>query len=105
MYTTREYTRLAGIRCEDVTITPNKEFKAFEGDYIVTCYANIKNTETDEVIILKPGDRIKGIGNVVKKNHTIEEMNQIHEKFIDDSIKEAMQKPKPRRKRKVTDGI
>ncbi len=79
MYTTREYTRLVGNGCEDVTITPNKEFKAFEGDYTVTCYANIKNTETDEVIILKPGDKIKGIGRVVK--------------------------PKPMRKRKVTDGI
>ena len=77
MFTTREYTRLVGNGCGDVTITPNKEFKAFEGDYTVTCYANIKNTETDEFIILKPGDKIKGIGKVEK----------------------------PKRKRKVNDGI
>ena len=80
MYTTREYTRLAGNGCNDVTIKPNVEFKAFEGDYTVTCYALIKDTESDEVIILKPGDKIKGIGKVVK--------------------------PKPKRKKKVvTDGV
>ena len=76
-YTTREYTRLIGNSCDDVTITPNTEFKAFEGDYTVTCYALIKDTESDEVIILKPGDKIKGVGKVVK--------------------------PKPKRKRKVSD--
>ncbi len=66
MYTTREYTRLVGNGCDDVTIKPNVEFKAFEGNYTVTSYARIKDTESDEVIILKPGDKIKGVGKVVK---------------------------------------
>ena len=66
MYSTREYTRLVGNGCDDVTIKPNVEFKAFEGDYTVTSYALIKDTESDEVIILKPGDKIKGVGKVVK---------------------------------------
>ena len=65
-YTTREYTRLVGNGCEDVTIKPNVEFKSFEGDYTVTSYARIRNTESDEIITLKPGDRIKGVGMVVK---------------------------------------
>ncbi len=126
MYTTREYTLLKGDGCDDVTIKPNTEFKAFEGDYTVTCYANIKNTETDEVIILKPGDKIKGISKVIKLDKAptatqIKKEQEEHDKRsidmhsveLDKSVEEFVQKaeeflkkeavkPKPRRKRKVS---
>ena len=77
MLVTREYTRLFSTDGEDRLIKPNIEFAPFEGEYTVGSYARIRDTETGEIITLLPGQKITGIGTV--------------------------EKPKPKRKRKVKD--
>ena len=104
MYTTREYTRLIGNGCDDVTINPNTEFKAFEGDYTVTCYALIKDTESDEVIILKPGDKVKGVGKIESGKFYNEQVKEAFEKSIE-KLEKAVVKRKPRKRKVKKDGI
>ena len=66
MFTTKEYSRLTGIDCEDVTLIPYESFEAFEGNYKVMSSAFILNVETKETIRLNPGQVITGIGTVKK---------------------------------------
>lgn len=79
MLTTREYTRLYAPDGSSRDIKPNVEFEPFEGEYTVGSYARIRDTETDEIITLLPGQKITSVGTVAK--------------------------PKPKRKRKVKNDI
>ncbi len=77
MLVTREYTMLYSKDGNHLKILPNVEFKPFEGNYTVGSYARIRDSETGEITTLRPGQEITGIGKV--------------------------EKPKPKRKRKVKD--
>ena len=66
MLTTKEYTLLLGNGCDDVKILPNTPIEPFEGDYTVTAYARLVDDETKEIVMLHPGQKIKGVGTVEK---------------------------------------
>ena len=82
MLITKEFTLLYGQGCEDRRIIPGIPFEPFEGEYIVSAYARIRDKETGEIITLTPGERISGVGKVEKQ----------------EPIKAE---PKPKRKKKV----
>lgn len=79
MLVTKEYSLLLGQDCEDKRILPGTPFEPFEGKYIVSSYARIKDEESGDVYVIKPGDKITGVGVVEKP------------------------KPKPKARRKVKD--
>ena len=84
MLITKEFSLLYGQDCEDKRIVPGTPFEPFEGNYIVSAYARIRDEETGEIITLTPGQRITGVGKVPAKTE---------------------EKPKPKRKRKVKDDV
>ena len=67
MYRTNEYTVLIGEK-SNITIFPNIEFYPFEGEYTVSNFARVVNTETKEVFELMPGQKLNGLGKVKKRS-------------------------------------
>lgn len=111
MLTTREYTRLYAPDGSTIAIKPNVEFEPFEGNYTVGSYARIRDTETDEIITLLPGQKITSVGTVAKP---ILQRLYLPQETIDEYIKivrqsrvkvEEKPKPKTRRRRKVKNDI
>ncbi len=82
-YITNEYTVLASLNGgKDVKILPNTPFEAFSGEYVVTAYALVRDTETKEVVVaLHPGKKVNGVGKTESKA----------ERLLDLSIKEIKQ--------------
>lgn len=79
MLITKEFSLLYGQGCDDRRILPGTPFEPFEGEYIVSAYARIRDEETGEIITLTPGQRISGVG----------------------TIEEPKTEPKPKRKKKA----
>lgn len=67
---TQEYTVLAGQNgFKDVIIKPNEAFEPIVGDYKVTAYALIRKQSNREIVVrLEPGQKIKGVGEVLKES-------------------------------------
>ena len=73
MYYTREYCVLAGE--QEVILKPNTPFEAFGGDYLVTAAAHIRDESDKIVMILQPGQKIKGIGEVIAKENPLQDLS------------------------------
>ena len=79
MFKTNEYSVLRGNGCDDVTLIPNKPFKAFEGNYVVSAYARILDADGKQVMILQAGEHIKGVGKTkrTRKKKEVKDGNRL----------------------------
>ena len=66
MFVTNEYSRLIAKDGDDVILLPTIPFKAFAGEYTVGSAARVTDQDSDAVYILESGDKITGIGKVIK---------------------------------------
>lgn len=73
MYYTSEYSVLRNNgEGEDIVIKPNTPFNAFEGDYTVTSFARVRDSETNEIVTeLAAGQNTKGVGIIPKPKRRI----------------------------------